>query len=307
MSLNKRFSFRNVVRLNLALLACLVLPLSACGDGGQSSDNGAERGPWVYSTQEEGNYILNMAASVGVNKDDPTKIAHSEIVLKTEIPKKLLSVCFPYSRSKATSALFKVKSLPNEVFCNKISFVMNYATGEEWTGSEMLKRDNFEKFLRERPKPDPLIFGKVPEDETNVDFERYFEIKADVFVRKNQGKFEYPEGSVMRRNKIGYSDGFSVYRPANSSWTGYFDDQASDGLGYVLCVNPPDRMTPRAFCKATIVINDRLIAEVDFIDFRLHGGRAFLQERVRAFKKHMCPILKCNDSALSAAKVVGGF
>ena len=307
MNLRKRLSSRKWVRLNVALIASLVLPLSACGDSGQSSDNGAERGPWVYSTEEDGSYTLNMAASVGVDKSDASKVAHSEIILKTEIPKKLLSVCFPYARNGDASGLFRVNRLPDEVFCNKISFVMNYATGEDWTSSTMLEPDNLEKFLRERPKPDPLIFGKVSADETNVDFRRYFEMGVDVFVRKNQGKFEYPEGSVMRRNKIGYFDGFSFYRPANSSWTGYFDDQALDGLSYVLCVNPPDRMTPGAFCSAHIVINDKLAAKVGFVDFRLNGGRLFLQERVRAFKKYICPILMCSQAVLSAAKVVGGF
>ena len=309
MNLRKRLSSRKWVRLNVALIASLVLPLSACGDSGQSSDNGAERGPWVYSTEEDGSYTLNMAASVGVDKSDASKVAHSEIILKTEIPKKLLSVCFPYARNGDASGLFRVKRLPDEVFCNKISFVINYATGEEWTGSEMLKRDNLEKFLRERPKPDPLIFGNVPADETNVDFERYFEMGADVYVwvSSKLGETISKMIGVQPKNRIGEFEGFRVYREGTSSWTDYVDIGAADGIQHVLCVNPPERMTPRAFCRAKIVINDRLVAEVNFIDFRLHGGRAFLQERVRAFKKHMCPILKCNDAALSAAKVVGGF
>jgi hypothetical protein len=289
----------------------LALTLSGCGDGGQSSDNGSEFGPWVYSTSEPGEYTLNMAKSVWADEKEPNKVQHSDIVLTTKIPKSLLSVCFPYSRSKGTSPMFKVKSLPDEIFCNKISFNMNYVDGKSLQNSTMFRDEHFEDYIRKSPKPLPVIMGKLPdiprEDQPRVTWRRYFEMTADVYPRKNLGKFDYPEGRVMRRNRIGQLEGLEVYKSQNSSWTGYFDEQASDGLNYILCVAPPDRTHPEFFCSAHIVINDDLVAKVDFVDFRVHGGRQFLRDRIRAFKKHVCPILKCSSEALQAADVVGGF
>jgi hypothetical protein len=291
-------------------LLVVALMVSSCGDG-QSTDNGSEFGPWVYSTSEPGDYTLNMAKSVWADEKEPTKILHSEIVLTTKIPKSLLSVCFPYSRKQPQANVFKVQSLPDEVFCNKISFVMNYVDGEDWKGSEMLRgRDNLEKFLRERPKPDPLIFGKVPADESNVDFRRYFKMKADVSLihpSKNLAEVERFIHGAEPKNKIGTYDGFDVHKNSYSERTTFIDASAADGIQTAFCVSATNNTRPEFFCSAIFRLNENVYVELDFIDFRVHGGRRFLQERVRAFKKYVCPILKCSDAAMSAAEVVGGF
>jgi hypothetical protein len=206
-----------------------------------------------------------------------------------------------------------VRSLPDEVFCNKISFNMNYVDGKSLKNCDMCSLNEFEDYIRKAPKPHPIIMGKLPAipraDQPNEDFQRYFEMKADVYVwiASKLGETIGKMISVKPVNRIGDFEGFEVYREGNSSWTDYVEIRATDGIQHVRCVAPPEKTHPENFCNANIVINDRLVAEVQFVDFRMHGGRRFLQERIRAFKKHICPILKCSSEALEAAKVVGGF
>ena len=74
------------------------------------------------------------------------------------------------------------------------------------------------------------------------------------------------------------------------TWTPH----SQDGIYAVKCLTPVERSNPEVFCTAYVALNESLGAELGFIDFRLHGGRAFLRERIAAWKSHVCGALHCN-------------
>ena len=50
---------------------------------------------------------------------------------------------------------------------------------------------------------------------------------------------------------------------------------------------------PRSYCTYYMEIAGQFLIDAHFIDFRFHGGREFANERVRAFKRALCPYLGC--------------
>jgi len=46
--------------------------------------------------------------------------------------------------------------------------------------------------------------------------------------------------------------------------------------------------TPIYFCRTKMRVSRSITAEVNFVDFRFHGGRAYLNEHARAFREALC-------------------
>jgi len=89
---------------------------------------------------------------------------------------------------------------------------------------------------------------------------------------------------------------------ASKEW--FFDD-GSDDIRAIECYpNLPSRGNI-FYCSYYFALNSKLRVELKFIDFRLNGGREFARERVRAFKKAMCPVFHCDEEALRAATIKG--
>jgi hypothetical protein len=97
-------------------------------------------------------------------------------------------------------------------------------------------------------------------------------------------------------------EGFRHFARASKEW--FFDD-GSDDIRAIECFpNLPSRGNI-FYCSYYFALNSKLRVELKFIDFRLNGGREFARERVRAFKKAMCPVFHCDEEALRAATIKG--
>lgn len=289
----------------VAQLALCGMILSGCNDAdGASNNNNFEHGPWVFADDRPGDITLNMVRSVGQDPNDPTKVVHSPIVLTTKIPRNLISMCEPYARGGQHS-VFNVQSLPDEVFCKKVNIDLNYADGKAMTVTDMFRGDNYDH-LRNQPQPSDIIFGKLPENRGGVDIKRYYEMSVDISI-----KFDYVEELFMRESRWRRADidGFEVYMPGTAGATALFDNFKKDGVEHVSCstADPLAKHSLIAYCTYYFPLNDQLQAEVKFIDFREHGGRLFLEERIAALKKWICPIFNCNEQVLAQAQVRGGF
>ncbi len=300
-------NFHIVRRSAKSALLLSALILAGCDDSGVDSDNNFERGPWVYADSGPGDITLNIAQSVWVDEKEPGTIKHSDIVLTTKIPRNLVSICFPYSRGDIRGPL-NVNRLPDEVFCNKAGIDINYITGIAMTESKELRYGDQLRELEKQPQPSDPAFGKLPEDRSKVhDIRRYYEISADITFKSQQSGI----AALMRNPKFRQpdSEGLEVYYDASAAWSAYFNASGKDGIDEVLCTTPDDftKQHPEIYCTYNFPLNGQLQTEVKFIDFRLHGGRLFAEERVAAFKKWACPIFQCSEQALAEAKVRGGF
>jgi hypothetical protein len=60
------------------------------------------------------------------------------------------------------------------------------------------------------------------------------------------------------------------------------------------CWNSPEKARPEFYCTYWTVLNKHLIASVKFVDFRVHGGIAFAEERIRVFKETICRYVSCD-------------
>ena len=279
-----------------AISALVLLVLVACKS---SSDNGEERGPWVFVSDEGPDYIVNLVTSP--YKDDSGNIAYRKLFLRTTLPRDILSICFPYSRRGGGP--FKVESLPDEVFCNKIGFAIYYDDGKPvWRSKSREERDA----VRNRTS-DPLAFGKVPSAEfrRTLNVKRFSTVAADVFPIGPEwfdhlqfvladGRIKNELGEYKGSGKyIGDYEGFREYQDG-PRFRNYLDSKGRDGIYAVKCLTPIEGSHPEFYCTAYVDLNDNIGAELTFIDFRLHGGRAFLRERIAAWKSHMCEALHCN-------------
>jgi hypothetical protein len=248
--------------------------LSACGNGSSESYDGQMRGPWVYSTNAPGDYTLQMGN------------------LTTTVPKRMLDMCMPYSR-RSTIPEFKVSELPDTIRCEQIHIGINHVDGKPWHRHPMFSRKYLEEISTQ--KNHPLIFGKLANVRLDS-LKRLFAIHATIRVGKDQtANSEQFLLTGMKNSPAAYItlpsyDGYRVVKNQPSSWTDFFDLGASDGIRHIRCFTPSN---PTFYCTYYLTLSEDLQAELTFIDFRLHGGREFMRQRVDAFKKHICPMLKC--------------
>jgi hypothetical protein len=286
------------------LLAALTLP--SCGEDSVSDDNRYERNPWVYNSGAEGEYVLHLVKTPFF-KTYPEVVDQKQIIQTTKIRKNLLSICHPYGR-KQKKAVFKVENLPDELYCGAIGLTFNYDDGISWDNVRPTRRDELESLLADKSKHS-LILGRITSKTHWSDLDRYKIIRAEIEILRDQKhKDAYFSPKMVVGKKTREYEGFEEYLATpTDGMPQYFDVNALDGIQRVDCVSNPAQTNAVYFCHARLLLNPLIIAKVGFIDFRHHGGRLFLQERVRAFKKIVCPIIKCDTAALREAEVVGGF
>ncbi len=66
-----------------------------------------------------------------------------------------------------------------------------------------------------------------------------------------------------------------------------------DDFFYAKCNDQIEKARPERFCTYAVPLGKNYLALVDFLDFRLHGGRAFADERIAAFRRAMCKYFPC--------------
>ena len=100
-----------------------------------------------------------------------------------------------------------------------------------------------------------------------------------------------PESEIRTNERYIYNfDGFKGYESGGSFY--YYGNIDSD-VRKIKCLRAPELAHPGSFCTYTTIINERMYVEVDFVDFRLHGGAEFAEERIRVFKEILCRHVSC--------------
>jgi hypothetical protein len=67
-----------------------------------------------------------------------------------------------------------------------------------------------------------------------------------------------------------------------------------DLIRKIRCPRSLDQANPKHLCEYYIVLSSNVVAKVAFVDFRVHGGLAFAEERIRAFKAVICRYIPCD-------------
>lgn len=74
----------------------------------------------------------------------------------------------------------------------------------------------------------------------------------------------------------------------------HYYSKPSDPFFYVYCSDKLAETRPGRLCQYAVPLGSNYLALVDFLDFRLHGGRAFADERIAAFRRAMCEYFPCD-------------
>jgi hypothetical protein len=191
--------------------------------------------------------------------------------------------------------------LPDKLFANSLTLYLSYPNGIPHT----IFSANWD-----RQKPDmtqPLI-GNTDLAKSDADQRRLLQIKARIRPMPNglahrtgfRHSGHYP-GSQFDKGVEGH---FRRYE--SSGRVNLYDDQAKHDVVQVSCPLI-EKSQPLYFCDYTIALNSHIRVKLTFVDYRFHGGLPFVRERVRVFKKAMCPIFDCDvaDPALRGAAFIG--
>lgn len=312
------------------LLGVLTLLAGICsfwGSGPSMADNIREhiRGPFVYNGGNDMSLVnvrlfysfwhrkerRNIVPPVGTEVDDwPWGMP-----LKMSIPRAFVTGCKPYS-SRSKDPIFKVRSLPDDVACTEMVIDYYYPTASPYTGPE----PDFDEIHKKKPLD--IGFGQVfrsgsGKDVVNRSVRRA--LKMDVEIKlygKDDGDVrssglwnpnQQLYKKLYKRSSLKYQ-GFTVLIDdfGGSGGRIYFDD-GPDEIRIVRCPVAIEQSRIDYYCTAEVPVNDHIYVRMKFIDFRLNGGRAFLRERIKNFKKHFCRYLECDDTALRAAAITGGM
>lgn len=217
--------------------------------------------------------------------------------ISVTIPRAYLTLATPYSQ-KAKSNIHKFAVLPDRIISPEIHIDLTYPDGYPY--SVML--GNWDEL-----KPDLTLkgLGKGVEAWSKNDQIRATVQSAVVSLvaegndsRLNLGKLE----SLPGYKPLPEYEGFRHFARASKEW--FFDD-GPDDIRAIECYPNPPSGGKIFYCSYYFALNLKLRVELKFIDFRLNGGREFVRERVRAFKKTMCPVFHCDEEALRAAEIKG--
>ena len=91
-------------------------------------------------------------------------------------------------------------------------------------------------------------------------------------------------------------DGF-LYDPTAA--TGHIYYNISGGsLKSISCGRSLKRSKANIFCTYSVALGENFIAEIDFPDFRLNGGRGYVVERISVFLRAMCMYFACDSNSI---------
>jgi len=95
-------------------------------------------------------------------------------------------------------------------------------------------------------------------------------------------------------NSETYLGEYEGLRRYTTGSTEYYYGDLGDELRKIRCMNAPEDANPVFYCEYYTVLNDRLLATVNFVDFRAHGGVEFARERMRILRRTVCPYFECD-------------
>jgi hypothetical protein len=283
-------------------------------------------GPFIYSSTDlteievnlvydfkyqDGEPVLDETGEPVVGQQVGDKFITKPPAFSTKLPRAQVNYCNPYS-SRAVSSyfdtggFFKNGALPNRIYCKQFSMYYLYTDGTPITIAHATPLDS----LKSRwPKPAPASFGKDFDQLQNKwDMLRYLSMVAIIHANgfdSRDGVYLWDTKRLIKdapNTTIGDYEGFLSFVSGASDTPEYFDDGA-DEIRYVSCASSIEKSHPGFYCTVYFPISRGAFVELSFVDFRLHGGRQFLRERVRSFKRLFCEQLKCDQQSINAAKV----
>jgi hypothetical protein len=265
-------------------------------------------GPWAYFSTDMSPVEVNIAkifydhntetyrTGTLVDPDSPRFVEGPPIV-KATIPRAYINVFGDYS-SRALSPEFRHDNIPDKAFGESLVMMMTYPDGLPYSIAWSSWDDR---------KPDmsqPGMGAQANMLQSKKDILRATRIKAQVrysapFDARDRVLVTIGSGHTLTST---VHDGFQVYSHKSLPEQAYVDD-GPDEIRLIRCLSPIEKSVPSFFCTYYVPLNDKLLVELDFLDFRLNGGRKFARDRVRLFKKIMCPKLQCDAKAIEAARV----
>jgi hypothetical protein len=83
----------------------------------------------------------------------------------------------------------------------------------------------------------------------------------------------------------------------------YYRDHSYPALQVIQCRTEQARANANQFCTYELRLSQVLRARIDFVDFRFHGGRAFVHERLRQLEEQLCSFFSCDGLASNSLPV----
>jgi hypothetical protein len=298
---------------NVAIVAVLICSLSATGlFAFADSVPGSFNGSWVFYSTDMRPVEVSFASIFADDATSTYKTGHLDPKTKlfvegapiasVVIPRSYITSFEPYANAKTWHPDFQVKILPDKIIGQNLVVTMAYPNGLPYSVV-------YETWPKEKPNMNsPSVGVGASELMSKNDQIRALFVQATIsampFEDARTSQLFDPKFNIGAGKKIENSEGFENYLLLPSSWESYFDN-GSDEIRKIDCLSPVKDAQPDQFCEYSFPINSKLIGKLVFIDFRLHGGRNFARERIRMFKKVMCPIFHCDGKALRAADVKG--
>lgn len=267
----------------------MVLALAFCS-GSETPHHipGFGSAPFYYYSTD----LSPIDISFGRDRPGSIEIDPWEDKLTITLPRAYIVYANGYSSKARKGPTYK--TLPQRLRTNHVQLLLTYPDGKPYSITQ--SKSGVEK-------PDPTAWGMGKDIATWPPRRqsRAAAIKADIHLSNTDMRKKF--GPNRYQTYLGERDGFRRFSGLGGGSMEYLYDDGPDDIRRVACTRELEKSNPVFFCTYTIVLNKNLWAELQFIDFRLHGGRPFARERIRVFKKAICPIVQCDELALQSAEV----
>ncbi len=199
----------------------------------------------------------------------PQSAAQQPIVTSGRVPRGLMIFAVPYSND--THPI-----LPDEIWTTHLVLLL-HENGEPYLAAlNALQR---EQGLSTSAAAASLRTGMATVNVHAVDWERYRQV-AVYFGMPNRGST---------------ADGLDIYYYSSGRGPIYYTDSAYPELQIIACATDQARADANDYCTYELRLSEVLLARINFVDFRFHGGRAFVQERLGQLEELLCSYFRCDD------------
>ncbi len=232
-----------------------------------------------------------------VRRNSAKELVDGPPISVVHIPRAYIMFANTYSSSRRALSGFRHEILPDRIVSDHLTLAVAYPDGSPLSVS-------YGAFHRN--KPNLKLLGRDIDKIRKDEQARAIVLLANIYVSQNNNmrNTEVLSYKVFGGPEyVGMYEGFKHYRGSGTSQSFY--DLGSDDIVAIRCYGNMEIAPPGVYCSYRFPLNSSIEVEMHFLDFRIHGGRAFARDRVRAFKKFACPIFHCDEKALRAAEVKG--
>lgn len=209
------------------------------------------------------------------------------------LPRAYINRLSPYtSESDVSHEDFSQEILPDKIVGNNLMMTMTYPDGLPYSTV-------YDTWPVHRPSAETGLVNGEYALRKKRDEIRSLILRVNIRANPQGGSRESGLFEPKALEFLGTFQGFRKYKYKIGSFEIYLANDA-DEIRRIQCSRGG---TALQFCEYQVPLNPHLTAVLNFVDFRLHGGRAFARQRIRAFKRIMCPVFKCDQRALRAAEI----